>query len=43
MMFWICGLNGSESMVKEKAPSAIVPGIRRFGMSPARKSSAANG
>ncbi len=40
MMFWICGLNGSESMVKEKAPSAIVPGIRRLGMLPARNWSA---
>ena len=43
MMFWICGVPGSESMVNVKAPSAIVPGIRRFGMSAWRNSSAANG
>ena len=43
MMFWICGVPGSASMVKVKAPSAIVPGIRRLGMSLWRNSSAANG
>ena len=32
MMFWICGVPGSASMVKVNAPSAMVPGIRRFGM-----------
>jgi hypothetical protein len=32
MMFWICGVPGSESMVNEKAPSAIAPGIRRLGI-----------
>ena len=34
MMFWICGVPGSASIVKVKAPSAIVPGINRFGMPP---------
>ena len=43
MMFWICGLPGSASMVKVKAPSAMVPGISRLGMSLWRNSSAANG
>ncbi len=43
MMFWICGVPGSASMVKVKAPSAIVPGTRRLGMLPRRNSSAANG
>jgi len=43
MMFWICGVPGSESMVKVNAPSAMVPGISRLGMSLARNSSAANG
>jgi hypothetical protein len=43
MMFWICGVPGSESMVKVKAPSAIVAGISRFGMAPCRNISAANG
>ena len=32
MMFWICGVPGSESMVKVNAPSAMVPGMRRLGM-----------
>jgi hypothetical protein len=32
MMFWICGVPGSESIVNENAPSAMAPGIRRFGM-----------
>jgi hypothetical protein len=41
--FWICGVPGSESMVKEKAPRAMVPGIRRLGMPPWRNISAANG
>ncbi len=43
MMFWICGVPGSASMVKVKAPSAMVPGIRRLGMLLWRNSSAANG
>ena len=43
MMFWICGVPGSASMVKVNAPRAMVPGIRRLGMSLWRKSSAANG
>ena len=30
MMFWICGVPGSESIVKVKAPSAIVAGISRL-------------
>jgi membrane fusion protein (multidrug efflux system) len=32
MMFRICGVPGSESIVNEKAPSASAPGIRRFGI-----------
>ena len=43
MMFWICGVPGSESIVKLNAPSAIVPGIRRFGNLACRNISAANG
>ena len=43
MIFWICGLPGSESIVKVNAPSAIVPGIRRFGIPPCLNISAANG
>ena len=43
MMFWICGVPGSASMVKLKAPRAIVPGIRRFGMPLWRNISAAKG
>ena len=43
MMFWICGVPGSASIVNVNAPSAIVPGISRFGMSAWRNSSAANG
>ena len=43
MMFWICGVPGSASMVKVKAPSAMVPGISRLGMSLWRNSSAAKG
>jgi hypothetical protein len=43
MMFWICGEPGSESIVNVKAPSAIVQGISRFGMSLCRNISAANG
>jgi hypothetical protein len=43
MRFWICGVPGSESMVKVKAPRAMVPGMSRFGMLPCRNSSAANG
>ena len=40
---WICGDPGSESMVKVKAPRAIVPGISRFGIPLWRNISAANG
>ena len=43
MMFWICGVPGKASMVKEKAPSATVAGISRLGMPLWRNSSAANG
>ena len=43
MMFWICGVPGSASMVKVKPPSASVPGISRLGMSAWRNISAANG
>ena len=43
MMFWICGVPGRESMVKVKAPSAMVPGISRLGMSASRNISAAKG
>ena len=43
MMFWICGVPGSAIIVKVNAPSAIVPGIRRLGMSLWRNSSAAKG
>ncbi len=43
MMFWICGVPGSESIVNENAPSAMVPGISRFGILPWRNISAANG
>ncbi len=43
MMFWICGLPGSASIVIVKAPRAIVPGISRFGISLWRNISAANG
>ncbi len=43
MMFWICGVPGRASMVKEKAPSAIVAGISRLGILLWRNSSAANG
>ncbi|MCY1455634.1 hypothetical protein D9M71_727790 [compost metagenome] len=43
MMFWICGVPGSASMVKVKAPSAMVPGISRLGMLLWRNSSAAKG
>ncbi len=43
MMFWICGVPGSESIVNVKAPSAIVAGMSRFGMLLRRNSSAANG
>src|SRR3954454_2039519 len=28
MMFWICGVPGSESMVKVNAPRAMVPGYQ---------------
>jgi hypothetical protein len=31
MMFWICGVPGRLSMVKVKAPSAIVPGHEALG------------
>src|SRR5687768_12267938 len=40
MMFWICGVPGSESMVKVKAPSAIVAGTKRLGIPTWRNSSA---
>ena len=43
MMFWICGVPGSESMVKVKEPSATVPGISRLGIFASRNISAANG
>ncbi len=43
MMFWICGVPGSASMVKENAPRAMVAGINRLGMSLWRNISAANG
>ncbi|MCY1179141.1 hypothetical protein D9M73_195230 [compost metagenome] len=43
MMFWICGVPGSASMVKEKAPRAMVAGINRLGMLLWRNISAANG
>ncbi len=43
MMFWICGVPGSESMVKVNAPSAMVAGTRRLGMPSWRNISAANG
>jgi len=43
MMFWICGVPGSESIVKVNAPSPIVPGMSRLGMPPCRNISAANG
>src|SRR3546814_20099631 len=43
MMFWICGVPGSASKVKVKAPSAMVTGIRCLGMSLWRNSYAANG
>ena len=42
LMFWICGVPGSESIVKVKAPRAMVPGIRRLGMPPWRNISAAS-
>jgi hypothetical protein len=43
MMFWICGVPGTASMVKVNAPSAIGRGMSRFGMPPWRNISAANG
>ena len=43
MMFWICGVPGNASIVKLNAPSAIVQGMSRFGISPWRNISAANG
>ncbi len=43
MMFWICGVPGRLSMVKVKAPRAIVPGIRCLGILPWRNISAAKG
>ncbi len=43
MMFWICGLPGSASIVTVKAPRAIVPGISRLGMPLWRNISAAKG
>ena len=43
MMFWICGVPGSASIVNVNAPSAIVPGISRFGMLLCLNISAAKG
>jgi hypothetical protein len=43
MAFWIAGVPGSADMVKVKAPSAIVPGISRFGRFVLRNSAAAMG
>ena len=43
MMFWICGEPGRASIVKVNAPSAIVHGMSRLGMSLCRNISAANG
>ena len=43
MMFWICGVPGSASIVKVNAPSAMVAGMSRFGMPAWRNISAANG
>ena len=43
MMFWIWGDPGSASIVKVNAPSAMVAGSSRLGMSDARNSSAAKG
>ena len=43
MMFWICGVPGTASMVKDSAPSASAAGISRLGMSAWRNSAAPNG
>ncbi|MNT94876.1 hypothetical protein D3C72_2366460 [compost metagenome] len=43
MMFWICGVPGSASMVKLKPPTPSVAGIKRLGMLLWRNISAANG
>ena len=43
MMFWICVLPGSASIVTVNAPSAMVPGISRLGMLLWRNISAAKG
>jgi hypothetical protein len=34
--FWIAGVPGSAVMVNVNEPSAIAPGIRRFGIWPSR-------
>ncbi len=41
--FWIAGVPGSAVIVKVNAPSAIVAGISRFGMSASRNRLAAIG
>ena len=41
--FWIAGVPGSADMVKVKAPSAIAPGISRFGISAVWNRAAATG
>ena len=43
MMFWVCGVPGRASMVKVNAPSAMVAGMSRLGMSLWRNISAAKG
>ena len=41
--FWIAGVPGNADIVKVEVPSAIAAGIKRCGMSAARKSSWAIG
>ena len=43
MAFWIAGVPGRADIVKVKAPSASVPGIRRLGISAVRNNAAATG
>ncbi len=43
MAFWIAGVPGNAVMVKENAPTAIAPGIRRLGISAPRNSATATG
>ena len=43
MAFWIAGVPGRADIVKVKAPSARLPGIRRLGMSASRNRAAATG